>query len=547
MKTKTEAELGKILRRVGSVLGRLVSCTALAWGVGSLAEPSHANAAVDFAQSVAVGHFNRVAANPGMDDVAIGNPLESGEAGSVTVWTWDTAGGTRTRVKLTQAFLRDNFQITSGVSSATIDTTTANDHFGAALATGDFNSDGLSDLAIGVPDEDVKYGTNVIIDSGYVHVLYGTSGSGWAGTPFQQKTRILPNPFLRVPGTGDLGGEQFGFAVAVSKFNRDTVDDLAVGVPGAHGFSTVSKGMVYFYRGGPGTASAPIGTLDTSSTSLIENPSGQGDQEAFGFSLAAGNFYNHPTTASTPRQIAIGAPNGLIPAGNVKRAGFVFVFDFVASLDAIHPNLSSSRFYSQEIASPATGGEKNEAYDHFGHSIAAVPMGGSDDPSALLVGAPYEDAGLADVGVVHFFSPANLVPPQIIYSDTFGVPVQAKAYFGRSVAGGLLRQSSASPPLMGAIIGEPGRNSNTGAAYHFGETATARQSLSLLESWTSIFPAVEDRFGEVVTVGTPGPSESPDQVATTVGKGYVGVPGAKKVMQFNVGVTSSGKNQFRTP
>ena len=42
---------------------------------------------------------------------------------------------------------------------------------GAAQVHGDFNGDGIADLAIGVPNEDL----GTIGDAGAVHVLYGTA------------------------------------------------------------------------------------------------------------------------------------------------------------------------------------------------------------------------------------------------------------------------------------------------------------------------------------------------------------------------------------
>jgi len=46
------------------------------------------------------------------------------------------------------------------------------DVFGDALAAGDFNKDGISDLAIGVPLEDV----GTIANAGAVNVIYGSIG-----------------------------------------------------------------------------------------------------------------------------------------------------------------------------------------------------------------------------------------------------------------------------------------------------------------------------------------------------------------------------------
>ena len=93
------------------------------------------------------------------------------------------------------------------------------DHFGEAVATGDFNNDGYADLAVGVHGDNV--GAN---EAGAVNVIYGTADG------------------LDVPDnqlwsqSGDVGGvpenfDWFGYSVAVGDFNGDNFDDLAIGVP----------------------------------------------------------------------------------------------------------------------------------------------------------------------------------------------------------------------------------------------------------------------------------------------------------------------------
>jgi hypothetical protein len=101
------------------------------------------------------------------DDLAIGVNSESvGStqlAGAVNVLY-----GTSSRLSSSgdQLWHQDVSGIESGAES--------DDLFGSALAAGDFDNDGHSDLAVGVPSEDV----NGKSDMGAVNVLYGSSSAG---------------------------------------------------------------------------------------------------------------------------------------------------------------------------------------------------------------------------------------------------------------------------------------------------------------------------------------------------------------------------------
>jgi FG-GAP repeat len=127
--------------------------------------------------------------NDGFADLAVGVPGESvgsaGQVGAVNV-LYGTGGGLRGTGA--QAF----FQVGGVVQDG--------DQFGAALAAGDFNHDGFTDLAAGAPFEDVGSASN----AGAVSVLYG-SGGGLTTTGGQLFTQNSAG----VPGTAERG-DRFG-------------------------------------------------------------------------------------------------------------------------------------------------------------------------------------------------------------------------------------------------------------------------------------------------------------------------------------------------
>jgi len=102
--------------------------------------------------AIATGHFNSDA----FADVAIGCPNGNDGAGDVRIW----AG----KATLELTFIDSLSQNSFGVP----DSSEPNDNFGHALAAGDFDGNGLTDLAIGAPNEDFTSGNNV----GAVTVIY---------------------------------------------------------------------------------------------------------------------------------------------------------------------------------------------------------------------------------------------------------------------------------------------------------------------------------------------------------------------------------------
>ncbi|MCX4767668.1 integrin alpha [Streptomyces sp. NBC_01275] len=145
----------------------------------------------------------------GYNDVLTGAPggTVGGKkgAGYVTV-QYGSAGGigtadTRPRVR-TAVFS----QSTAGVSG----TAEAGDAFGAAVATGDVNSDGYDDAIIGSPGEDLAG----VVDAGRANVLYG-SASGLRGVGSVSLEAVTPKR--------EVG---YGGAVAAARFTAATPGDM---------------------------------------------------------------------------------------------------------------------------------------------------------------------------------------------------------------------------------------------------------------------------------------------------------------------------------
>src|SRR6266508_552874 len=101
--------------------------------------------------------------NDGFVDLAVGTPSEDVgtivDAGAVTVLYGSAAG-------LTGAGSQQFTQDTPGIVGAA----ETDDGFGEALAAGDFNNNGVDDLAVGAPSEDV----GAAVNGGSVNVLYGS-------------------------------------------------------------------------------------------------------------------------------------------------------------------------------------------------------------------------------------------------------------------------------------------------------------------------------------------------------------------------------------
>jgi hypothetical protein len=154
-------------------------------------------------ESLAVGDFD----DDGRDDVAIGAPGEDTGAitdhGAVQVLYSNGLGLGTARALLV-------------LQSAFPDLMETGDQFGFSVAAGDFDGDGVDDLAIGSPFEDV----GAAVDAGAVDIIYGRVG----GLNFGRTIHLTQSG-------GSETGDHYGAALGVLDFDGDGRDDLAIGIP----------------------------------------------------------------------------------------------------------------------------------------------------------------------------------------------------------------------------------------------------------------------------------------------------------------------------
>lgn len=130
--------------------------------------PDYNDAGDYFGDSLASGDFNC----DGYDDVAVGVPREDistdDEAGLVILLYGSECGiavaaaTCNGNTQVAPSYLREGYAGVEGTRGG-------GDHFGGALAAGNFDDDLCDDLAIGVPGDD-----DAATDGGYVYVTLGT-------------------------------------------------------------------------------------------------------------------------------------------------------------------------------------------------------------------------------------------------------------------------------------------------------------------------------------------------------------------------------------
>jgi len=356
----------------------------------------------------------------GCADVAIGVPGNSQNAGAVVVLYGSVTGLTTTGSE----FITPD-EVPGGRGAR-------NESFGFSLAAGDFDADGVNDLAVGIPFATVA---EEGLDRGSIAVLYGEAD----GLEGHIGSIVVHQDSQGFPGASE-DGDAFGFALAAQDVTGDGIDDVVVGVPGEND----GAGIVQVLDGSAVRFNERV-VASTWSEDSAGVPGAAESGDSFGFAVAAGDV-----DGDGDADLVAGVPGENDGHGAVS----ALFSDAAGKITG-----TGAQILSQDTAGVDGVAGRN---DFFAYSVAVAPLDG-DGFADLVVGIPNDAFGATrDAGTMALVrgSAAGLSTAGYggsrVSQETAGVAGSAEPgdAFGRTVATAAVQGSS----VHNVLVGIPGED-----------------------------------------------------------------------------------------
>lgn len=362
------------------------------------------------------------------------------------------------------------------------------DYLGWATVAGDFDGDGLDDIASSAVLSESWRG-KVMMWKG----SYGLADGGWAAID----PGIVPWRVLRAgdPEDADL----FGMSLVAADFDDDGFDDLAIGATGVNG-----HGEVHLYRGSRAGLVADV-VLDPT-TDAGNLPFAGAD---YGAALTAADMNGDGVP-----ELVVGAP-GDRPSVNGNACGGVYVYRVADAPDLLARwNPTGASCHAGAEAGASLAGASRDGT--FGRLLVLGSPGADDDRGRIWV------LGHANTPTLASYGTLTQAAPQTCGQG--GVAANTREVgdrFGAAVAAG--KRSNSHHMIA---VGSPGENDANGRVdvFRWNSTCWAREQ-ELTEAPLGADEA-GDRFGAALAIG--------DMTSDAYGDLLVGAPGEA------IGATTAG-------